>query len=306
MPLSIERCRPLVERHALALAAQAWPESERAGHWQGIKAAIEDGEEQRIVLLAARRGEELVGAALGQAMAGRTAVVWLPQVAEPRADAAAAHAICRTLLDQLAIELHACGAAVAQGLVAHDDRQAAGILQAGGFEHGADLRYLVAPAETFPEKPPQLPFAIEAFETANEARLARLVERTYAGSLDCPRIDGLRTTAEALEGYRAVGQFHAVLWQIAVAAEGDVGCLLVNLHPDVRHAEVVYLGLVPQVRGRGWGRHLARQAQWLARQAGCERVVLAVDGANDPAISAYAATGFSEWDRRTVWMRSLA
>ena len=66
---------------------------------------------------------------------------------------------------------------------------------------------------------------------------------------------------------KASGEFRPELWQIARHEDDDVGCLLVNLHPDVKHAEIVYLAVVPEVRGRGWGLELTRHAQWLARQA---------------------------------------
>ena len=85
-----------------------------------------------------------------------------------------------------------------------------------------------------------------------------------------------------------------------------MGCLLVNLHPDVNHAEIVYLGLIPEVRGRGWGLLLTRRAQQLARERHCERVVLAVDAANEPAARLYADAGFSQFDRRAIWIRSLS
>jgi ribosomal-protein-alanine N-acetyltransferase len=78
-----------------------------------------------------------------------------------------------------------------------------------------------------------------------------------------------------------------------------------NLHPDVRHAEIVYIAMIPEVRGRGWGRELIKQAIELARRAGAERIVLAVDAANQPAIRIYQALGFFEFDRRAVWVRSL-
>ena len=40
--------------------------------------------------------------------------------------------------------------------------------------------------------------------------------------------------------------------------------LLLADHPKARHWELMYMGLVPEVRGRGWGRQIARYAQWLA------------------------------------------
>jgi ribosomal protein S18 acetylase RimI-like enzyme len=69
--------------------------------------------------------------------------------------------------------------------------------------------------------------------------------------------------------------------------------------------EIVYLGVVPECRGRGIGYALTRQAQWIASLAERERVVLAVDAANRPAISAYETAGFIAWDRRTVLIRDF-
>ena len=52
------------------------------------------------------------------------------------------------------------------------------------------------------------------------------------------------------------------------------------------------MGLVPGGRGQGWGTDLARYVQWLAREAGAARLVLAVDVRNDAALEVYAAAGF--------------
>ena len=46
-----------------------------------------------------------------------------------------------------------------------------------------------------------------------------------------------------------------------------------------------------------------RHAQQLAHAAGVERIVLAVDAENIPAIKMYNETGFMAWDRRTVFVR---
>ena len=44
--------------------------------------------------------------------------------------------------------------------------------------------------------------------------------------------------------------------------------------------ELIYLGVVPEARGRGLGIQLVRAAQRLAGADGCERLVTAVDAAN--------------------------
>jgi ribosomal protein S18 acetylase RimI-like enzyme len=48
-----------------------------------------------------------------------------------------------------------------------------------------------------------------------------------------------------------------------------------------------------------------RHAQWLARQSGVPRLVLAVDVANTPALRLYAELGFIVFDRRTVCLKVL-
>ncbi|HEX5102368.1 MAG TPA: GNAT family N-acetyltransferase, partial [Pirellulaceae bacterium] len=167
--------------------------------------------------------------------------------------------------------------------------------------------YLAAEADSFPEHPLRLPFALAAAANLERASLIDLVDATYIGTLDCPRIDNLRKTADVIEGYQAVGASGSQLWKI-VLGENDrrVGCLLIADHPSAKQWEIVYVGLVPEVRGRGWGLELTRHAQWLARQAKVERLVLAVDAANEPAIRIYAAAGFLAWDRRAIWIKPLA
>src|SRR5262245_17492318 len=83
---AIDRCDPGVEKEALALAAQAWPEAERAGHWQEIRAAALGRQGSDWILLAARRDESLLAAMLARQLPGRTALVWLPQLAGSQAN----------------------------------------------------------------------------------------------------------------------------------------------------------------------------------------------------------------------------
>jgi ribosomal protein S18 acetylase RimI-like enzyme len=83
----------------------------------------------------------------------------------------------------------------------------------------------------------------------------------------------------------------------------DVGVLLLADHPQGRHWELMYMALVPEARGRGWGRQITHYAQWLARGANVERVLVAVDVANTPAVKMYRDCGFEVWDRRAVFVR---
>lgn len=301
--LTIARCDPIRDKNVLALAAQVWPEGVRAGHWQAATASVAGNPGGAVVLLAAWEGDRLLAAALAQPLPGKAAVVWPPQILV--SDEQQALHIAAALLTRLHAELQGSGMHLAQAILASDDRASAAMLQAGGFANAAELLYLAAGAHEFPRVPPTLPFEVEPYHGEQLPRLAQLIERTYVGTLDCPQIDGLRSTADVLAGYEAVGVFRPELWQIARHESDDVGCVLLNLHPDVGHAEIVYLAVVPEVRGRGFGLDLARHAQWLARQAACEQTVLAVDAANEPAIRVYAAAGFREFDRKAVWIKAL-
>jgi mycothiol synthase len=301
--IRIDRCDPTGEKEVLAVAAQAWPEAERAAYWQAIAALVRSGQARRVVLLAAREGERLLAVQLAQSLPGRVAVAWPPQFTP--LSQGQQEQIAALLFARLTSDLAVTDAEMVQALLATNDEALGRLFTIGGFTHAADLLYLAAELKDIPENHDSLPFEIEPFTPETEPRLVRLIERTYVGTLDCPRIDGLRKTPDVVAGYMAVGEFRPELWQIIRCEDEDVGCLLVNLHRDVKHAEIVYVALVPEVRGRGWGLALARLAQHLARKADCDRVVLAVDAANHPAIRLYLAAGFSVFDRRAVWVRPL-
>lgn len=252
-------------------------------------------------LLEARSGDRRVGSVWIQLQPGRVASLWPPQIAAEMNREAAR--IAEVLL-AAAIELaRRGGAQMIQALLQTDAGPAAERLLATGFEHVADLLYLVSPASAFPSTAPADGLEYEPFSAAAAGRFEATVERTYVNTRDCPRLNNVRPTAQVLEGYRAVGDFQPANWLITRRDGADLGCLLLANHPEQRIWELVYMGIVPEARGRRLGLALARQAQWTARQAGAERLVLAVDAANEPALRGYAAAGFITWDRRSVFLK---
>jgi ribosomal protein S18 acetylase RimI-like enzyme len=250
-------------------------------------------------LCVALRSGELCGAAWGQRQSGNIAVFWPPRLAigENRAiEFALAECVVR-MLDETGVEM-------VQTLVSPADEHVTRVLKHVNFRHLADLLYLTCEASRFPNSPPsrsELEFV--RYDGAQRARLMRLVERSYDSTLDCAALNGVRDVDNVVTGYQATGSYRPELWQLVRAHGEDVGMVLLADHPKAGHWELMYTGLIPEARGRGWGRQITQHAQWMARQAGIERIVLAVDSVNVPAIRMYQSTGFEMWDKRSVYVR---
>ncbi len=251
----------------------------------------------------AYRGEVLVGAMRAQVQPGRSALVAAPRLAsgEPTATAVA-------LLKRVLEVLRGQNVQVVQALLGSAEREEE-ILRAGGLEHVGELIYMLCMGAQFPQSLPHDSHAqrlsFDAYTPERHARLARVVERTYQGSLDCPAADGLRSIDDVLATYRGSGPFDPNHWLIAREGEHDVGCLIIADDPAHDQSELMYIGVIPEARGRKLGTSLVRHAQWLAREAGRARLVLAVDAANHPAIAIYSAAGFIQWNWRSVFLRAL-
>lgn len=249
-------------------------------------------------LLVARRDGELAGAIWSQRQPGRVASLYPPVAAR------AEWRECAVALLEAAISQLMTGEAqLAQTLLPNDEGEDAKLLLQHGFRRLADLLYMVSLAKSFPSAQPVSTLELIPAPENDDGRLARICEATYEATLDCPALNGVRTAADVLAGYRAVGAHDPAHWWIARHGGVDVGCLLLADHPDDDQCEIVYAGLVPAARGQGFGATLARHAQWQTKQLGRARLVLAVDAANAPAIAAYAAAGFVVWDRRCALFR---
>jgi len=285
---------------ALELVFSHLGADEQAQQVQTLLAHARSGRLSLEGLLEARRGGQLVGAQLAQILPGKAAVVWPPRIVPGQPGSLIAE-----LLEAACHHMAARDARVAHALVdlvtETDDRA----LRGAGFDPLADLLYLVSLENQFPTSRPDSPLQFEPYSPNDHQRLARVVKATYEKTLDCPRVSDVRSIDEILEGYRATGVFDPGRWLIVRQGGRDVGCLLLADHPEHGNWELVYMGLVASARGNGWGADIARYGQWLTGQAGCGRMVLAVDADNAPAIAMYAAVGFQAWDRRTVYAKVL-
>lgn len=253
-------------------------------------------------LFVAMRGEQLCGAAWGQSQAGNVAVFWPPQLVAGE-DGATARLLARAVVE----DLDAKGVDLTQSLLVAPDGPLVELLKDAGFRHLADLVYLSCEAARFPlVAPDPCEVEFEEYRSDQRLRMADVMQRTYEGTLDCTALDGVRHMNDVIDGYMATGKFKAENWLFVRNGGRDVGALILADHPGARHRELVYMGIAPEFRGRGWGRQIAHYAQWLTRGARLERLLVAVDAANKPAADVYHATGFETWELREVYVRPRA
>ena len=179
-------------------------------------------------------------------------------------------------------------------------------LTRAGYQHLAELDYLYSSVQDLPAyRPcPDLTFMGSSDQDVVE-RFRALVQQSYEQTLDCTNLDRVRSIDEVLISYRRTGVFRPEWWIAAQHQGQDAGCLLLADYPENDQTELMYMGLNPESRGRGWGLELVRYAQWITQSAGRSRVVLAVDHANWPARNHYERAGFETWDRRSVYVRTL-
>ncbi len=154
--------------------------------------------------------------------------------------------------------------------------------------------------------PPEL--RLEPFQDISSfwERLSAVVRRTYLASLDCPEVSEVRSVEDTLLGYRLSAKWEPWLWFILRLKEEDIGCLLLADRPEEQSVELVYMGLAPEYRGRGWSKPLIAEAQRQATALGRSHLVLAADVRNWPALCAYEQAGFHSVARADLFQKILA
>ncbi len=255
-------------------------------------------------LWVARRRGRVVGAMLTQPLAGRAAAVWPPEVLVGWGRRPLAVSLVKAAL----ADLRARGFRVAQALVEPSPpREVPACLAAGGLPRVTDLIYMGRdtgpPLAPGPDAP-----ALEwrPFDDATEPEFRRVLAETYVGSLDMPELEGVRSLDDVLSSHRAAGRFDPARWRLGtVAAEPSAAAILLMAdQPDRAAWEVAYLGLTPPARGRGLGLSALAHALDLTRPHR-DRLELAVDARNSPALRLYRRAGFEPFDRRGVHLAVL-
>ena len=181
-----------------------------------------------------------------------------------------------------------------------DEYTHAAYLQAG-FQQLAELHTMVAPV---PQRtiPTPLPSGITLRHT-HDANLIAVLDATYAETLDCPSLRGLRRTPDIVEGHRSGGRVHEDLWIVIAKDQRDIGCALTTCTNE-HAADLAYFGLIPEVRGHGLGRIVMEHVHARAAAHGVRTMRLAVDADNAPACRLYRSLGFVLRSKQFAVIRS--
>ena len=300
MMVKVSSVPPERRRQALSFLFAEVPEEERDRRIDDALQAADDGEFSLDGLFLAEQNGEPAGAGLTVVQSDGTAFVWPPAVSVSEGSDLVADAI----IEAICREMNRQDAWIGQCLLESDADRDRQVLSRNGFPYLLDLLFLQRLLSD--SLPPRKRISLQAASYNSESddhRLASLLERTYVGTLDCPELNDARTGEDALESHRSSGNFNPLLWKRYADGNDDVGVLLMSEHPDQGAWEIVYMGIVPEARGRGYGRIMILDGLHDARSAGAESVFVSVDSRNSHALRIYYDLGFFETTRRVVHAR---
>ena len=247
--------------------------------------------------------DRIVQTVLAVVNPGRTAMIFSSHPSSPQEVPSLGHLINHAVGHLADQDVH-----LAQLLLEPDELLESQAAMAGGFSQLATLTYLqrAISKRTLPQVAQWSDdVTIEAYAEPLYDDFLSAVLASYKDTLDCPKLFGLREPEDILAGHRATGKFDPSLWTLLRVDTKPVGVVLLNPFPEQRTIELVYLGLAPVVRGRGFGRQLLRHALHLLHGRRERVVTLAVDENNAPALQIYREAGFRSELRRVALIRSL-
>lgn len=297
--LTVDRADPACYGAAIWMVFGGKLRSAMAGRLAAILQAQRQGRVSFDGLFVARRGERIVGAVWGTEQPGRFATMWPARIIPSESPA-----VAKLLMQTAAQYIGGLDISLAQALIPVDGSSEQRLLEDAGFENVTCLEYLFVQAGQARAELAKSGLTGTAYRQTEDAA-ADLIA-TYPGTLDCPEFDGVRPIQDVIAGYRDTGAFELSLWQRLEFEGQPAGVMILAPTPDYQHLEVVYLGLRPEMRNRGLGKAAVQLAMEEAKRRGIDRLLLAVDQRNEPAIRTYSACGFLGYETRRLMVRKVA
>lgn len=280
----------------LRLAFGHLEEPEHSLRTQAILRQFQAGKLDTEGLFQARRGDKRVGALFAQKRSDGTVFLWAPALLHglsPEPFFEPLDRFCKK---------HDARAALAMVDRGQSFHRAA--MRAAGFEALSDLLHLVAEV---PELPSDKNLALEFVPMKADSqddfrRMVRTVTETYRETRDFPRLLGILSVEGVLDGYRDTEEYRPEFWFFVRKDGRDVGALILTDFPETQ-TELTYMGLEPDIRGRGYAAELVRFAFDTAARLGREHLLTSVDEANTAALKTYLTRDFQAWDRKRIFVK---
>ena len=300
--LAVFPATPAQQADALRLLLRDYPPVHRANQVAALLREASAGLVSLEALVIAAQAGQIHGVAWANPVPGGLGGIWPPQLApawESNEDLARRliAAAEETLLKSTRIVLW-------QASIGIHDTSASQRLQASGYRPLTELIHLLTSAPRPPRATYEAAIQFVNYRPCDLERLCQVIEATYEGTLDCPELDHLRSTADCVAGYGAIGNSGEEHWYLVQHEGIDIGCLLLAAHAG-GPSELIYMGLRKPYRSRGWGRLLVEKAVEVGQQLGDRGLMTSVDRRNVPALKAYQGVGFREWERREILIKSL-
>lgn len=250
----------------------------------------------------AREHDRPLASALAVHSPGRTAVVLFSTTDTGLISVEPLRDVLKAMSNQT---LHS-EATLVQALLSPASRSDVQAFEAAGFFRLAELIYMrqCLRGRTAQQAETAEPLSYLHYSEQTHEAFASTIQASYADSLDCPALDGLRDIEDVLAGHKAAGIFRPDLWTLAFCDGRPAGIVLMNQNATQNVAEIIYMGVARPFRGRGIGRALMIKATEMAIGDRFGAISLAVDAENTHALQIYDAEGFTEASRRLAFVRT--
>jgi ribosomal protein S18 acetylase RimI-like enzyme len=195
---------------------------------------------------------------------------------------------------------------MAQVLLEPADQATVAVYLRHEFQQMAELLYLQKSIRRA-VMPAALPgeFQLLRYNEQTHAAFGQAILSSYENSLDCPALNGTRGIEDILSGHKAAGIFDPADWFVLLHGQQPVAVLMLCVTHQNDGMELVYLGLSPAVRGYGLGNYLMQVAEARVCEKKLDKLSLAVDGANTPALRLYDRHGMKQVTSKVAMMRML-
>ena len=231
---------------------------------------------------------------------GRTVMLLSGTPADPQQREAA-----DALLQQMVAEYAQSDNALLQVLIDPEDTAQLAMYRTAGFTQLAELIYLECPGRILEYRLPEDGWQLLTYAPQRHELFARAVLASYEQTLDCPRLNGLRSIEDVIIGHKAAGEFEPRNWMVLMQEQVPCGVLLLSRIPASDALELTYVGLARFARGRGIASELLKLAIGRTVELGCRRLTTAADSLNKPALTMYVRAGMQRVGSRLALIRVI-